>query len=97
MYRKMCLVIIDMQTKWIEATFVLSATLTATIEILRSSFAHFDLPSTVVTDNMPYFVGKEMESFLKDNGIKHPTSLPYHLQSNGLTERVVLHNLRKEH
>ena len=39
---------------WIEAAFVLSPTSTATTEILRSSFGHFGLLSTVVFNNTPY-------------------------------------------
>ena len=43
----------------------------------------------MVTDNAPYFVSEEIELFFKQNGIHHPTSLPYHPASNGLVERAV--------
>ena len=89
MYGKMCLIIVDAHSKWIEAAFVPSATSAATIELLRNSFARFGLPSSVVTDNAPYFVSEEIELFFKQNGIRHPTSLPYHPASNGLVERAV--------
>ena len=89
MYGKMCLIIVDAYSKWIEAAFVPSATSAATIELLRNSFARFGLPSSVVTDNAPYFVSEEIELFFKQNGIRHPTSMPYHLASNGLVERAV--------
>ena len=91
MYGKMCLIIVDVHSKWIEATFVPSATSVATmhIELLCNSFARFGLPSSVVTDNAPHFVSEEIELFFKQNGIRHPTSLPYHPASNGLVERVV--------
>ena len=88
MYGKMCLIIVDAHSKWIEAGFVPSATSAATIEVLRNSFACFGLLSSVVTDNAPYFVS-EIEYFFKQNGIRHPTSLPYHPASNGLVERAV--------
>ena len=84
MYGKMCLIIVDTHSKWIEAAFVSSATSAATIELLCNSFVHFGIPSSVVTDNAPYFVSEEIELFFKQNGIWHPTSLPYHLASNGL-------------
>ena len=48
MYGKMCLIIIDAHSKWIEAGFVPSATSAATIELLSNSFARFGLPSPVV-------------------------------------------------
>ena len=89
MYGKMCLIIVDAHSKWIEAGFVPSATSAATIELLRNSFACLGLPSSVVTDNAPYFVSKEIGYFFKQNGIRHPTSLPYHPASNGLVERAV--------
>ena len=56
MYGKMCLIMVDTHSKWIEATFVPSATSAATIELLCNSFARFRLPSSVVTNNAPYFV-----------------------------------------
>ena len=64
MYGKMCLIIVDAHSKWTEARFVPSATSAATIELLRNSFARFGLPSSVVTDNAPYFVSEEIEFFL---------------------------------
>ena len=89
MYGKMCLIIVDAHSKWIEAGFVPSATSAATIELLCNSFACFGLPSSVVTDNAPYFVSEEIEYFFKQNGIRHQTSLPYHPASNGLVEHTV--------
>ena len=34
-------------------------------------------------------LAQELESFLKQNGIKHPTSAAYHPASNGLPETAV--------
>ena len=89
MYGKMCLIIVDAHSKWIEAAFVPSATSAATIELLCNSFACFGLPSSVVTDNAPYFVSEEIELFFKQNGIHHLISLPYHPASNGLVEHTI--------
>ena len=57
--------------------------------LLLNSFVPFGLPSSVVTNNAPYFVGEKIEFFFKQNGIQYPTSLPYHLVSNGLVEHAV--------
>ena len=34
-------------------------------------------------------MGEEFQSFLKQNGVKHPTSAPHHPATNGLAERFV--------
>ena len=86
---KMCLVVVDSHSKWIEAYPVSTANSTITIEKLRYLFSQFGLPQSLVSDNAPYFVSEEFESFLKSNGIKHPTSSAYHPASNGLAERAV--------
>ena len=85
----MYLFLIDSQPKWIEAFCTPSATSTALIEELRPLFARFGLPETIVTDNGTCFVSAEIEDFFAMNGIRHITSAPYHLASNGLAERAV--------
>ena len=85
----MYLALIDAHSKWIEAFCTPTATSSAVIQELRTMFARFGLPETIVTDNGTCFVSAEFESFLEGNGIKHVTSAPYHPASNGLAERAV--------
>ena len=59
------------------------------VEELRTIFARFGLPESIVTDNGTCFTSVEFETFLQNNGIKHWTSAPYHPSSNGLAERAV--------
>ena len=87
LYDKMISVIVDAHSKLIEALPVPSATSSATIGKLRTLFAQFGIPETVVSDNATYFTSGVFEIFLKKNGIRHPTSLAYHPSSNGLAER----------
>ena len=86
---KMILVLIDAHSKWIEATCTQNATSAAVIDELRSWFARFGIPETIVSDNGTCFVSEEIEAFFRSNGIQHLTSAPYHPASNGLAERAV--------
>ena len=85
----MFLVLIDAHTKWMEVFHVPAATSTETIRQLRSTFARFGLPHTVVTDNGSCFTSEEFEVFLAKNGVRHVKTAPYHPASNGQAERAV--------
>ena len=85
----MLLVLIDAYSKWIEVFAVKSTTSTVVMQCLRSVFARFGLPDTLMSDNGPCFVSAEFEKFLVLNGIRHVTSAPYHPASNGQAERAV--------
>ena len=56
---------------------------------MRSTFANFGIPETLVTDNGTNFTSVEFEELLKSNGICHTQTAPYHPASNGLTKRAV--------
>jgi hypothetical protein len=66
-----------------------SITSAKTIEQLRIIFSTHGLPKKVVTDNGPSFTSLEFKQFMKENGVIHITSAPYHPSSNGLAERAV--------
>ena len=85
----MWLLIIDTHSKRIEVFQMSSTSSSATIQCLRDVFARFGLPDRIVSDNAPNFVSAEFLHFLKQNGVKHVTSAPYHPASNGLAERAV--------
>ena len=86
---RMFLVVVDAHTKWIEVFPMSNATSFSTIQQLRTLFAQFGIPRTVVTDNGPCFSSDEFHSFMKKNGIYHARTSPYHPGSNGLAERAV--------
>lgn len=85
----MVLVLVDSETKWIEAIPLKTASAETTIGVLRELFARFGVPRTVVSDNGPQFSSAAMARFLQGNHIRHFTTAPYHPQSNGLAERAV--------
>ena len=83
------LVAVDAHSKWPEVEVMGSTTAAKTIEVLRKMFAANGLPEHLVTVNGPQFISEEFAQFVKENGIKHTRSAPYHPASNGLAERFV--------
>ncbi|RUS88762.1 hypothetical protein EGW08_003479 [Elysia chlorotica] len=86
---RMFLVVIDAHSKWAEVIPSTTSTSSATIDILYTIFARFDLPKQLVSENAPQFSSDEFQNFLCANAIRHITSAPYHPSTNGLAERFV--------
>ena len=78
----------DAYSKFIDVHIASSMTSSVTIELMRS-FASFDIPDTIVSDNAPNLVSKEIREFYLRNGITLINPSPYHPASNGLAERAV--------
>ena len=85
----MMFVLIDAYSRWIEAHVVSSSTSEVTIEHLSQIFATRGLPKSIVSDNGSCFTSEEFSKFVKQNGIQHIRTAPYHPASNGLAERAV--------
>ena len=83
------LVVADSHSGWLEAITTHGRTTTIVINILRSIFARFGVPSTLVTDNAPEFTSKDFKMWLSSIGCRLIHSPEYHPQSNGLAERMV--------
>lgn len=88
-FDKMLLVVVDAYSKWPEVFPIKNATSTMTVELLRTLFSRTGLPEQLVSDNGTQFTSEEFQSFVKSNGIRHTTSVPYHPATNGLAERFV--------
>ena len=67
------LVIVDAQSKFIDAHVVSTATTSITLTKLRQTFAILGLPTTIVSDLC--FTSEEIQRFCKTNGVKHVTVL----------------------
>ena len=92
------LILIDAQSKWIEAFCIASATLATTMGCLHQGLEQFGIPEMVVTDSGTCFTSKEFEFFLEADGIRHLTSVPQHPAANGLAEcgvQIVKQGLKK--
>ena len=66
-----------------------SSTSTKVIELSRTLFSQFSIPEVLDTDNGLCFVSEEFKTFLSKNGIKHITSVLFHLATNGLAKHAV--------
>ena len=86
---KMCLVVIDAHSKWIEVCPVASANGPNTVEQLRKLCATHGIPVQIVSDNGSHFVNEVFQTFVERNGIQHIRVAPYHPASNGMAERAV--------
>ena len=86
---EMFLLIVDAHSKWMDIYLVKSATSQDTIEKLQQSFSVFGLPKMLVSDKGTCFISAEVETFMKQNGIDHVRSAPFHPSSNGLAVRTV--------
>ncbi|XP_026316024.1 uncharacterized protein K02A2.6-like [Hyposmocoma kahamanoa] len=82
-------VIVDAFSKWIEIIPTKTTTSSWCISRLKELFVTFGYPEIIVSDNGRQFVSTEFETFLKNNGIVHKTSAPYHPATNGQAERSV--------
>ena len=84
----MFFIVTDAHSKWVKIMKMSSRTSTATVQMLRTMFAHYGLPRTLVSDNGTCFTSQEFEDFLKANSVQHIKTAPYHPKSNGLAERM---------
>ena len=89
LFSVMFLIVVDAFSKWLKVVKVSSATFSITVEKLHSIFATHGIPRILVTDNGLQFISSEFQAFMKNNGIKHIYSAPYHPATNGLAERSV--------
>ena len=76
------LIIIDAHSKWPEIVKTSSMTAHTTITCLRSCFARFGIPVSVVSDSGTCFISSDFDNFMKLNSIMHIKTAVYinHLQ-----------------
>ena len=85
----MFLIIANSYSKWIETHPMSDIKTSSTLQYLGMSFSNHGVPFILVTDNGPSFTGNDFKLNTTKNGIKHVTTAPYHLSSNGPTEQPV--------
>lgn len=83
------LVIVDAFSKYVDATFMKSATSQELVKYLRVVFRHFGRPEVIVSDNGSQFTSADFAQLCQEFDIVHLRSSPYSPQSNGLAEKTV--------
>ena len=85
---KYLLTCIDLATRWPEAIPLRTTMSKVIITQLTTIFSRCGFPTAIVSDNGPQFTGKGFQKWLRDKGIRHIRSSPYHTQGNGVVERL---------
>ena len=85
---KHILVVQDYFTKWVVAIAIPDQTASTIMRcLLDHVFSVHGCPRIVLSDNGPCFTANQFTTSLKEMGVVHRYSAPYHQQTNGLVER----------
>ena len=85
----MFLIAVDAHSKWPEVHVMSTITASKTIDVLRQIFAQFGVVKQIISDNGRTFTSAVFQNFVKNNGISHKTSAPWHPATQGLVECFV--------
>lgn len=85
----MILILVDAQSKYIEAHVLNSRTTAATLVKLLQTFATHGIPVVIVSDNGTAFTHQKFRTLCDIIGIKDISSSPYHSSTTGLAEGTV--------
>lgn len=79
---------IDHLTGWSEAIPIASKkAVTVQQAFMENIVARYGLPTVLISDNGGEFTSGNFEKYLKEFGVSHHLTSPYHPQANGMTER----------
>ena len=81
------LLVVDYVSKWVEAISTCTNDASVVVKFLCSHiFTRFGTLRAVITDGGTHFCNKLVDKVLQKYGVRHRTSLSYHLQANGQAE-----------
>ena len=83
------LIVVDYFSRFPEVKALSSTTSSSVINALKTMFARFGIPETLISDNGPQFSSLEFKEFSGVYEFNHVTSSPLYPQSNGQAERSV--------
>ena len=81
------LLAIDYVSKWVEAKPTRTNDDMIVVDFVRSNlFCRFGVSRVIVSNQGTHFCNRSMYALLKEYGVVHRISTPYHPQTNGQTE-----------
>ena len=83
------LVMTDYYSRYKEICYLPNETASTVIGKMKSCFARYGIPETVVSDNGPYFTSAEFRKFAASWNFQHMTSSPHYPRANGAAENAV--------
>jgi transposase InsO family protein len=86
--RSYLLTCVDHLTGWAEAIPIASKTAESVQEAFLSNIvARYGIPQIIISDNGGELTGTAFEKWLREFGVEHRLTSPYHPQTNGVCER----------
>lgn len=79
----------DYFSRFLEILHLPKTTSTLVVSRLKATFAWYEVPETLVSDNSPQLASAKMREFSKTYDFVHVTSSPHFPQSNGHAEQAV--------
>ena len=77
----------DYISKWVEAIASKNNDASTVLKFLKENiFARFGIPKAIISDGGSHFCNRLFDNLMKNFGVTHKVSTPYHPQSNGQGE-----------
>ncbi|GJR55738.1 reverse transcriptase domain-containing protein [Tanacetum coccineum] len=83
---KYILVAVDYLSKWVEAKALPTNDVRVVCKFLKSLFARFGAPRTIISDRGTYFCNDQFAKVMLKYGVTHRLSTAYHPQTSGQVE-----------
>ena len=89
LYGRPYVIVISYTTKFFDPNVMPNVESDTVVTNLKSIFAKYGIPQTVVSDNGPEYSSKEFATFAPQWDFQHDPSSPRYSQSNGMVERTI--------
>nr|GEU86937.1 reverse transcriptase domain-containing protein [Tanacetum cinerariifolium] len=83
---KYILVVVDYQSKWVEAKALPTNDARVVCKFLKNLFARFSAPKAIISDRGTHFCNDQFTKVMQKYGVTHRLATPYHPQTSGQVE-----------